>query len=167
MKRLILFLVIFLSALFVQAQVREALSRTLPKGVTYYKYTGVAADTLGADLDTITFVILSNKNTPVAVAARIEVTVGESETEDYEYRLQGKIFENDTWTSLVDSSAQTGDVTLYTPNVSLNDTTGGAAISAFTNQFYRYFRVLLATDGTCTAADTLEVDYVIFKLYER
>jgi len=171
MKRLILFLGLILlsvATMFAQTTARTAVQRTLKKGVTYYKYTGVTADSITNYQDTLFFEILSNKNTPVTCNARIEFTVGESEAEDYEIRLQGKVFENDTWTSLVDSTAQTASLSLYEPETSMVDSTGVPnAMPGSGDNFYRYFRMVLANDGDFTATDTCNVDYVIFKLYER
>jgi len=163
MKRLILFLGLMLlsATMFAQVTARTAVQYTLRKGITYYKYTGVAADTCGTEQDTLAFEILSNKNVPLNCNARVEATrTGTSE--DYEIRLQGKVFENDSWTSLVDSTAQTASVSLYHPDVEVDVTQAGSV-----DVFYRYFRMLIANDGTCGAADKLTVDYVIFKLYER
>jgi len=163
MKRLILFLgLILLGAMvFAQSTARTALQRTLPKGVTYLKYSCAAADTAGTGQDTLYFEIMSNKNCPLNCNARVEATrTGTSE--DYEIRLQGKVFENDSWTSLVDSTAQTASLSLYHPDVQVDKAQAGS-----TNSFYRYFRILIGTDGTCGAADKLTINYVIFKLYER
>ena len=170
MKKLMIFLgLILMSATMFAQTTKTCVSKVLRPGVSYYEYTGTSSDTLGVDRDSLYFEVLTNKSVPVACAARIEITMGTSDAENYEYYLQGKIFENEDWNAVsIDSSiAATGDVTLYTQNVSLNDTSGGSAVTVLNDQFYRYFRVLLATDGAFTATDTLNVDAVIFKFYER
>ena len=169
MKRLFISLVLILAVVSVNAQItkRTAVQRTLSKSVTYYKYTGVAADTLGTEQDTIVFEILSNKNQPVTCNARVELTRTGS-TETYGIDLEGKVFENDTWTKLVENNAQTASVSLYEPETSMVDSAGVAnAMPGSGDNFYRYFRVFMDNDGTCGAADKATINYVIFKLYER
>jgi len=186
MKRLaIILLTVFLSVFFVQAQwenevdygdgttQRTAVQMTLAEGVSYYKYTGVAADTAGTEQDTVFFEIFSNKDCALTCNARVEAT-RTGTTDDYEISLQGKVFENDSWTSINDQASQTASVSLYEPETSLVDTldtnttgTVANAIPGSADNFYRYFRVLVATDGNCAVTDKLTVNYVIFKLYER
>lgn len=170
MKRLIGILVLlFVAVSFIAAQVtaRTAVQRTLRKSLTYYKYTGVAADTCGTEQDTLYFEIFSNKNVPVTCNARAEVT-RTGTTETYGIDLEGKVFENDTWTTIKENNAQTASLSLYEPETSMVDSTGVAdAMIGSGDNFYRYFRVFIDNDGTCGAADKLTVDYIIFKLYER
>jgi len=165
MKRLIGILILLFAAIsFIAAQstARTALSTTLRKGVTYYEYACVAADTIGTDQDTLTFEVLTNKNGPVNVAARVEVTRTGS-TDDYEMRLQGKLFANDSWASVKDYSAQTASLTLHMPNV-IVDTSGYGTNAA---PFYRYWRVLIGSDGTVTVSDKLTVNKFLIKIFER
>lgn len=174
MKRLIGILVLlFVAVSFIAAQAtaRTAVQRTLKKGVTYYKYTGVAADTCGTEQDTLYFEILCNKNVPVSCNARAEVT-RTGTTDTYGINLEGKVFENDTWTTIVDNNAQTASLSLYEPETSMVDSTGFELVTAHAmpgsgDNFYRYFRVFIDNDGTCAVTDKLTVNYVIFKLYER
>jgi len=180
MKRLILFLGLFLSALFVQAQwsnavdygdgttQRTALQRTLPKGVTYFKYKCVAADTTGSKQDSLFFEILANKNTALTCNARLEFDTIKVSDEKYAVTFQGKVFENDTWTSIKAETNKVTSLSLYEPETSMVDSTGvpNAMIGSGDN-FYRYFRILIANDGTVTAGSKAVVSYAIFKLYER
>lgn len=164
MKRLFgLFVLLFAAILYVagQSTARTALSMTLPESATYYKYTCAAADTVGTSQDTLTFEVLTNKDEPVNVAARVEVTRTGS-TDDYEIRLQGKVFENDTWTSVVDSTAQTASLSLYHADVEVD-----VAQAASVTPFYRYWRILIGSDGTVAAADKLTVNYFIIKVWRR
>lgn len=134
---------------------------TLSPGVTYYHYEGQSDDVIGARYDTVTVEILTNKATPLNCNARVEVTRAGT-TDDYEYRLQGKVFESESWTSLVDESGETGDLTINHPVVIVDTSQDGSA-----DVFYRYFRVLVASDGTMASSDSLTIDDVYFKLYER
>ena len=163
MKRLFVLFILVFGFIYLegQATARTALSRTLGRNVTFVDYTCVAADTVGTEQDTLIFEYAVNKDVPVNVAAYIDVTRTGS-TEDYEMRLQGKVFADQSYTSLVDSTAQTADLALYHADVEV-DATQAASVTPF----YRYFRVLIANDGTCGAADKLTVVSVEFKVWER
>ena len=164
MKRLIsiIFVFAFFGAMvFSQPTHRDADSKVLKAGQFFYEYTGVAADTCGTEQDSVIFEVLSNKPMPLNVAVRVEST-RTGTTDDYEIRLQGKVFENDTYASLIDSTAQTADLSLYHPDVEV-DVTQAASVTPF----YRYFRVVVANDGTCAVTDKLTIDAVIWKFWER
>lgn len=158
---LILLGLVFISAgIMAQVTMLTPDQHVLGARKTYYKYTGVAADTVGTEQDTLNFEILVNKNTAVNCNARVEVTrTGSSET--YAIHLEGKVFENDSWVSIDENAAQTASVSLY-------DTCGIASSGLrVPEDFYRYYRVVIKNDGSCGAADKLTVDYIIFKIYER
>jgi len=175
MKRLIGILVLlFVAVSFISAQVtaRTAVQHTMRKSATYYKYTGVAADTCGTEQDTLYFEILSNKSVPVTCNARVEVT-RTGETETYDIDLEGKVFKNDSWSKIVENATQEASKSMYEPETSMVDTLEAThvgvanAMPGSGDNFYRYFRVFVGNDGTCGNADKLTVNYVIFKLYER
>jgi len=166
MKKLmgLLILMAFAAAAYGQADARTADSRVLKAGQFFYEKTAVAADTVGTKQDSLIFEVLTNKTTPLNVAVHIAAT-RTGTTDDYEVRLQGKVFEDDTWTSLIDSTAQvftSGKLSLYHPSVYI-DTVQAAS----TSSFYRYFRVVIASDGTVAAADKLTVSKVQWKFWER
>ena len=164
MKKLMLFIlgIVFIGAnSLAQVTARTADSHVLPIRRSFYEYTGVAGDTIGVEKDTLTFEVLTNKNVPLVCNARIEFTRTGS-SEDYEIRLQGKVFENDSWTAIIDSLAQTASLSLYHPDVEVEATQAGSV-----DVFYRYFRILIANDGTCAAGDRATIDAVIWKFYER
>ena len=178
MKRLFVFmtmaLLLIAGACKVDAQVtaRTAVQRTLSNRATYYKYTGVAADTCGTEQDTLYFEILTNKHVPTNVNARIEVT-RTGTTESYDMDLEGKVFENDSWSKVVENATQSASKSMYQPETSMVDSlecthVGIAnAMPGSGPNFYRYWRVFIGNDGTCGAADKLTVDYIIFKIYRR
>lgn len=166
MKKIIAILIGFVFAVsaFGQADARTADSRTLKGAQFFYEKAAIAADTVGTKQDSVIYEILVNKNTPVAIAVHVEAT-RKGTTDDYEVRLQGKVFENDAYTSLVDSTAQTfatGKLSLYMPDVRID-----TVQNANRGPFYRYFRVVLASDGTVAAADKLTVTKVQWKVWER
>ncbi|MFA5458871.1 MAG: hypothetical protein WC261_14715 [Synergistaceae bacterium] len=166
MKKIIAILIGFVFAVsaFGQVTARTADSRTLKGAQFFYEKAAIAADTVGTGQDSVIYEILVNKNTPVAIAVHVAAT-RTGTADDYEVRLQGKVFENDAYTSLVDSTAQTfatGKLSLYMPDVRI-DTVQAAS----TPPFYRYFRVVLASDGTVAAADKLTVSKVQWKVWQR
>ena len=166
MKKIIAILIGFVFAVsaFGQVTARTADSRTLKGAQFFYEKAATAADTVGTDQDSVIYEILVNKNTPVAIAVHVAAK-RTGTTDDYEVRLQGKVFENDAYTSLVDSTAQTfatGKLSLYMPDVRI-DTVQAASRPPF----YRYFRVVLASDGTVAAADKLTVSKVQWKVWQR
>jgi hypothetical protein len=166
MKKIIAILIGFVFAVsaFGQVTARTADSRTLKGAQFFYEKTAIAADTVGTGQDSVIYEILVNKNTPVAIAVHVAAT-RTGTTDDYEVRLQGKVFENDAYTSLVDSTAQTfatGKLSLYMPDVRI-DTVQAAS----TPPFYRYFRVVLASDGAVAKADKLTVSKVQWKVWQR
>lgn len=178
MKRLLIFITMALLLIAggtckVDAQVtaRTAVQKTLSIRATYYKYTGVAADTCGTEQDTLYFEVRTNKHGPTNVNARIEVTRTGS-TETYDMDLEGKVFENDSWSKVVENATQTASKSMYQPETSMVDSTGFELVSAHAMpasgaNFYRYWRVFIGNDGTCGAADKLTVNYIIFKVYPR
>jgi hypothetical protein len=166
MKKIIAILIGFVFAVsaFGQVTARTADSRTLKGAQFFYEKAAIAADTVGTGQDSVIYEILVNKNTPVAIAVHVAAT-RTGTTDDYEVRLQGKVFENDAYTSLVDSTAQTfatGKLSLYMPDVRI-DTVQAASRPPF----YRYFRVVLASDGSVAAADKLTVSKVQWKAWQR
>ena len=166
MKKIIAILIGFVFAVsaFGQVTARTADSRTLKGAQFFYEKAAIAADTVGTGQDSVIYEILVNKNTPVAIAVHVAAT-RTGTADDYEVRLQGKVFENDAYTSLVDSTAQTfatGKLSLYMPDVRI-DTVQAAS----TPPFYRYFRVVLASDGSVAAADKLTVSKVQWKVWQR
>jgi len=162
MKKLMLILIGAFICASVMAQVtaRTAVQHVLSAKKTYYEYTGVAADTCGTEQDTLYFEIEVNKNTAVNCNARIEVTRTGS-TETYSLDLYGKVFENDSWTAIVQNAGATASATL---SDTCGITSAGLRVPA---NFFRYYRVFVDNDGTCGAADKLTVDKVYFKVYER
>ena len=150
-----------------QVTARTADSHVLSAKRTFYEYTGVAADTVGAGMDSLSFNIEINKSGPVNFNVRVEVTPKGS-SEDYEIDLEGKVFENDSWVKIVELTSQTASVTIAEPSTSLVDSVNQVTInSGASDNFYRYFQVIIQNDGTCAATDNLAVDAIIWKFYER
>lgn len=144
-------------------------SHTMGAGETYYVYTCGTTSVCsgrwavnGLTHDSIAYDILVNKNGPVNVNARVEVTSRGGTTDTYEYTLQGKVFAGDAYASIV---AGTGKSASF----SLSDTTRfySGANEARPAKYYRYFRMLINDDNACAATDSLVLSKIIFKVYER
>ncbi len=173
MKRLIVFmtmaLLLIAGACKVEGQVtaRQVVTKSLNRNATYYEYTGVAGDTLGTEQDTLYFTILPNKHGPVNVNARIEGTRTGS-TDSYDMDLEGKVFENDSWTKVDENATQVASLSLYQPETSMVDSAGVAdAMPGSGPNFFRYWRIFAGTDGTVAVTDKFTITKVIFKVYER
>ena len=170
MKKLIGLIVFLLMscAIFAQSTSRTVFSRTMRSGDTYYEYTGVSADTIGTGKDSLIFEITTNKDMPINVAARIEVT-RTGRTDDYEMKLQGKVFANDAWPAATGAVISVDSVNSATASQSLYqvDVEVDATQAASVTPFYRIWRVVVASDGTVGAADKLTINKVIFKVWER
>ena len=165
---LILLGIMFIGAnLLAQVTMRVVDQHVLSARKTFYTYTGVAADTVGTDKDSLYFEIQVNKNTPISFAARIEVTQTGA-TDNYGMDLEGKVFENDYWTKILELASQNVDTSLYEPSASLVDSINQATInSANSDNYFRYFRVLIHSDGDVLPGDKLTIDYIIWKFWER
>jgi len=169
MKKIIFILSFILCAAILNAQstARTSDTHVMAAGATYYEYTGVAADTVGTDQDSLIFNFYPNKNCPVIVSARVEGT-RTGTTDDYEMKLQAKVFPNSLWPAAdlapisVDSvNSATTSQELYPPSVALD-----AAQAADVVPFRRIWRVIVASDGTVAATDKFTVTKVIWKVYE-
>ena len=165
---LILLGIMFIGAnLLAQVTMRVVDQHVLSARKTFYTYTGVAADTVGTEQDSLYFEIQVNKNTPVSFAVRVEVTRTAS-GESYDIDLEGKVFGNDSWSKIVENATQTASISMYEPSTSLVDSINQVTInSANSDNYFRYFRVLVNNDGDCAAADKLTIDYIIWKFWER
>ena len=175
MKRLIGFLILVLGFYaFASAQVtaRTADNHVLRRSATYYKYTGVAADTCGTEQDTLYFILLVNRHGPVAVNARVNAT-RTGTTDSYDIDLEGKVFEGDSWNKVNENATQTASLALYQPETSMVDSIEAThvgvanAMPGSGPNFYRYWRVFVGNDGTCAATDKLTINSVEWKVYER
>jgi len=162
MKRLIGLLFVFaLMSVYTFAQTATVDSHTMRAGQTYYEFTPAAKYYLGGvaavGYDTLYFELLTNKNMPTNVNARVEVTrVGTTDT--YDIDLQGKIFENGTYAALLESAANTASKEIAdTTRLNLGNVT----------KYYRYYRLIVNHDNACATTDSLVIDKVIWKIYER
>lgn len=180
----------------IQAQDRTV-TRTLSSGQTLYDYTGVSADTISPNQDTVAYVFNVNKTGPVAYSFETKISqngLGDDETYTVDIKLFGKVFSTDSWTNVdvtntgvdVTGGATTDitnatdqyrefktDTTAYTVSVkdsSESDTRFYLHNISYKSGFhYRYFKVQIAQNstGSLEASDYAKVDHVYLKLWLR
>lgn len=163
MKKLIF---IFISMAFLvasatgQSKTRTVVSHVMKAGQTYYEFVPRASDYIGGKngYDTLYFEIVTNKNVPTNCNVRVDVTrVGTTDT--YDIDLQGKLFEGSSYAAIVESAANTA-------SKELADTT--RTLETFSPaKFFRYYRVIVNNDNAIASTDSLIINKVSFKLYER
>lgn len=125
MKKLLTLLFIGLISFTVYSQERTVTKDVRPDR-TYYKYTGVAADTLiSTNQDTIDLVFqieLKERITKIAVKSRFDVVSGADTT--VAISVDGKIFSDDSYTSVIASTlsgAVTANNTVKTVNTTFTE----------------------------------------------
>lgn len=162
MKKLIVTFIAFafLSASLIgQSKTKTAHSYVMPAGKTYYEYVPKKSDYIGTHgYDTLYFEILTNKNVPTNCNVRVDVTRAGS-TDTYDIDLQGKLFEGSSYAAIVESAANTA-------SKELADTTR-TSLTQSPAKFFRYYRVIVNNDNAQAATDSLIINKVSFKLYER
>lgn len=163
MKKLIFIFIAFAfltASLAGQSKTKTANSYVMGAGKTYYEYVPKKTDYIGGKngYDTLYFEILTNKNVPTNCNVRVDVTrVGTTDT--YDIDLQGKLFEKSTYAAIIKSAGNTA-------SKELADTTKVHATGA-PSKFYRYYRIIVNNDNNQAATDSLIINKVSFKLYER
>ena len=173
MKKLIIFLGLILmsAAMFAQVTAITAESINMPKNETYLSFKVAAGDTCGVEQDTVYYEVLSNKVKALSVNAHITGT-RTGTTEYFGMTLEGKVWASDSYTKI--DSINTGLVAgefeyeMHELSISLSDSVNQKTInSGLSDNFYRYFRIMVTNDGTCTVGDLFTPSVVEIKLYER
>lgn len=157
---------------------------TVPLGYTYYKYTGVAADTLKpTNQDTIDFVFavqLHEYIEKVALKTRFDIIVGADTT--VATTVAGKEFsDHTTYTDVIAStvsSAVTANNTIqvlvndpyiveaaYMTDVGANDSTNVQHNHTPFDKSYRYYRVRYILQGDDAVGTGVKIDEIELKLY--
>jgi len=185
MKKLILFLTLVVIAFACNPQETSAqertISKTLPTGVYYYKYTGVAADTLKATnqdtIDVVFYYMSPQYVTKIAVKTRFDIIVGADTT--VSTSVFGKEFSDDaTYVSVIGASTSSAVTANNTVQVLVSDpyiteaayTFGADSITAahthtpfdFT---YRYYRVRYILQGNDAVGTGIKIDEIEFRIY--
>lgn len=184
MKKLFIFFGLILFAVVAMAQERTV-NLTLTTGNYYYKYTGVAADTLKpTNQDTIDVVFYYTSPQyvkKVSVKTRFDIIAGADTT--VSTSVYGKEFSDDaTYVSVIGastSSAVTANNTVQiltcdpylteaqyiTGRITGGDTVNVAhAITPF-DFSYRYFRVRYILQGNDAVGTGIKIDEIEFRIY--
>ena len=158
---------------------------TVPLGYTYYKYTGVAADTLKpTNQDTIDFVFavqLHEYIEKVALKTRFDIIVGADTT--VATTVAGKEFsDHTTYTDVIASTVSSAVTANNTVQVLVSDPytveaqyvtgriTGGDTVDVAHNhtpfdKSYRYYRVRYILQGNDAVGTGVKIDEIELKLY--
>lgn len=135
-------------------------SRTLSTGQSYTVFTPTASQYIGGVLgkDTISWEIISSKGGPVTAVGGVDVLARVGTTDTYTFCLQGKQF---SWESYADINKQTGKYA----DLVVADTLLESEREA--DNYYRYFKIYVATDNNCSATtDSLKFSGIYFKVNE-
>lgn len=185
MKKIILFLVLTAIAFACgnpSAYSQErTISKTMTNGVYYYKYTGVAADTLtSTNQDTIDFVLQYQSPQyvkKIAVKTKFDTIAGADTT--VAISVFGKEFSDDaTYVEVIPSTLSAavsadGIVKVLTSDpytVEAAYTFGADSVTAAHNhtpfdKSYRYYRVRYIIQGNDATGTGIEIDEIEFKIY--
>lgn len=134
-------------------------SRTLSVPQAYTSFTPTSAQYLGGVLgkDTISWEIIANKVGPVTAVGGVDVLARKGTTDTYTFCLQGKQF---PWESYADINKQTGKFA----DLVVADTLLASEREA--DNYYRYFKIYVATDNNCATTDSITFSGIYFKLNE-
>jgi len=132
---------------------------TLGVNSSVYTFTPTSDQYLGGvkGKDTLTFEILSNKVGPVTAACFVDVASRKGSTDTYSYTLAGKYFLNESYTAINAQAAKSADLMVADTLI---------ATERQSNQYYRYFRMTLATDNSCAITDSITFTGIAFKIME-
>jgi len=173
MKKLFIFLFLLFFAVTVFAQERTLSTYNLPEALTYYKYTGVAADTLMyGTQDTIDIPIFVNKEYPVQYYAKFNVdTIGDN---DFKLKVAvlGKVFKDESWSAIAADSIDVTDngtnVVVYsTSNPIYTFAVDSTITQTYGAHYYRYLLFRLIVNSTTTTGDGFTLNDMELKLFER
>jgi hypothetical protein len=184
MKKLIFVLALMFAFAISEAQERTV-TRTLPSGTYYDKYTGGASDVLiPTTRDTIDYIFVyqsSDYVTKIAVKVRFDMRTTADTT--VLTSLFGKEFSDDgTYVEIVASSASSAVTANNVVDILVSDpyvleaqyitgrVTGGDTVNVAHNhtpfdKSYRYYRLRLILAGNDSVGTGVNVDEIEFKIY--
>jgi len=183
MRKLILTIGLIFVVLFAFSQDRTV-TKMLDKGATYYKYTGVAADTLGpVDQDTVDVVFQVRVDpliTKVEVKTKFDLVDGADTT--VAITVQGKNFADDSYTDIISSTlsdeinadntvkvltaAYSETIASYTSTFAADSTTTYSEQTITPVDYsYRYIKCRYIIQGTSDAGSGVKIDEIELKLF--
>lgn len=153
MKKFIAFIVMSLVVCIASAQVRTATTKVTNPGDTYVTYTGVAADTLTSNLDSIQFPIRMNHiDRVVKVSFCGQFSKRSGNDTSVNITLYGRTFADDSWTRI--TSTYSANVTTSTTFISASYGTG---------VMYREFRLNFRIAGMKSTG--VKINYWQLKIF--
>jgi hypothetical protein len=165
MRKLILILFLTGLAFGMKAQDRTTNMGTMDLNQTLLDYTGLVADTLTANQDTIRFSWRHKSHRPVLYNIKVQTAETSSITGDYDLVLYGKVYSDDSWTKITTTAGETsgGSYTFNSDESEVIDT-----IATTNAPFYRYFMVELdGSQATTLSAGKITLNSIYVKLYRR
>ena len=117
MKKLFLIISLFLCSTLAFSQSRTSTLVSFAENQTYYKYTGLAKDTMSDHLDTLRYQFFVNKDYPCLIYtnAVLDKRVGKDTT--VTVHVYGKVFSGQSWTLISSATATSAVVNTSTPLV--------------------------------------------------
>jgi hypothetical protein len=165
MKKYILISIVLMLGLTLNAQLLTKGIQTFKGDATYLKYTAVAKDTLSVLQDTIRIPFLTNKDWPYEWYGTITMDTIDGADTTVTVNLLGKMFEDDTWSSVTTqlSSAVTASTkTVFKSMTNLKDTTDNEVIISR----YRYLMLEMIIKGNDFVGKGIKLNDVELKLFQ-
>jgi len=152
MKKLITFLIMFTLTFAMFAQVRTIRLRKVPSKDTYISYTGVAADTLTANLDSIRIPYFINKSYPMSWVINTTFDTIDGVDTTVVINVYGKVFSDDSWTKI---QTETTGLIIASEIVKTTFTESTVTIaSTYTDTYDDTYAETFAADSTTAGATT-------------
>jgi len=152
MKKLITFLIMFTLTFAMFAQDRTIRLRKVPSKDTYISYTGVAADTLTANLDSIRIPYFINKSYPMSWVINTTFDTIDGVDTTVVINVYGKVFSDDSWTKI---QTETTGLIIASEIVKTTFTESTVTIaSTYTDTYDDTYAETFAADSTTAGATT-------------
>jgi len=152
MKKLITFLIMFTLTFAMFAQDRTIGLRKVPSKDTYISYTGVAADTLTANLDSIRIPYFINKSYPMSWVINTTFDTIDGVDTTVVINVYGKVFSDDSWTKI---QTETTGLIIASEIVKTTFTESTVTIaSTYTDTYDDTYAETFAADSTTAGATT-------------
>jgi hypothetical protein len=181
MKKLIFLLAIMFTFVAVQAQVRTLSTKNVTSANTYASYTGVTADTISTNQDTLRIPFFVAKDYPMSYTINSTLAPRAGADTTVVINVYGKVFEDDAWTkiqtattSAITASAITKTTFVEPVLATAQDTVSGAynIAGTITNPFtsataYRYYMIEYIISGDDSVGTGVKLTKLEWKWYYR
>lgn len=181
MKKLIFLFSILLVAEVASAQVRTLTTKTVTSDDSYVSYTGVTADTISTNQDTLRIPFFIPKNYPMSYVINSTLAPRAGADTTVVINVYGKVFLDDSWTKIqtATTSAITASSVVKTTYVepvlaTATDTVGtlGVTVGTITNPFtsataYRYFMIEYIIKGNDSVGTGVKLTKLEWKWWIR